>query len=603
MKKYLMTWYGITDFRASLGLEASTGPVLGALLADSYSNVVILGYTKLDKTKPIEENETENFEQKLLELKDSTQAMARPFINQFANTEEAHNHFIKWLQKCLQDAGKTTTVDFNSVLLNHLNDTEGIYEAATQSLNEISTKDGEKLVTLFLSPGTPVMAFVWAFAALRHPTLKKRLLASSQADKPPEKIVLPNEWLEWHGKQVRTTLTDSTQYDVIFHLFGEQRMPSLLGVMQFPSRKHVFVNSGQFPAEVMKQFIGEAEFGELSVDPYDPESVRAAILKLIEENPANVRVGFNLTGGTKLMYAGALAACRKVNATPFYFDSRNNKVIFLDGFHSFDTQLISSVETFIKLNGNHLFISNQGHWDDVAGADDPNRTALTKKLWSQRFIISGLYRRLADGYNDNPGRNFQLHYRHEKANTEITASLKEGHKAEILIKRPNGKESVYRFQNWPDFARYLSGGWFEEYTFLRLQPLVASGVIKDLRIGLQVSFKEESKHDRSSSLRSQLNDVFGDTYQELDIVFTDGRRLYVLECKAGAVKGEYVRKLESITRYFGGIEGQGILACCFPPRSSVVKQKALETRKIKLLAGKDLFEELEALIYKEAGLK
>lgn len=34
MKKYLLTWYGITDLRAGLGLKKSTGPVLGALLAE-----------------------------------------------------------------------------------------------------------------------------------------------------------------------------------------------------------------------------------------------------------------------------------------------------------------------------------------------------------------------------------------------------------------------------------------------------------------------------------------------------------------------------------------------------------------------------------------
>ncbi|MCS5782075.1 hypothetical protein LNP24_28085 [Klebsiella pneumoniae subsp. pneumoniae] len=46
LKKYLMTWYGMTDFRASLGLEQTTGPVLGALLAEDYTDVVILGFTR-----------------------------------------------------------------------------------------------------------------------------------------------------------------------------------------------------------------------------------------------------------------------------------------------------------------------------------------------------------------------------------------------------------------------------------------------------------------------------------------------------------------------------------------------------------------------------
>ena len=214
MKKYLMTWYGMTDLRASLGLEQTTGPVLGALLAEDYTDVVILAFTHPAKN----ETKADKFQEKLAELKTSDPVATRKFIDLFANTPEAHNHFNQWLEKQLWDAGKKVNLCFNSVSLKHLNDTEGIYEAASQSLNTVAALEGEKLVTLYLSPGTPVMAFVWAFAALRHPTLKKRLIASSQPGIPPERIVLPSEWLEWHGRQVRTTDAESDQYDAIFHL-------------------------------------------------------------------------------------------------------------------------------------------------------------------------------------------------------------------------------------------------------------------------------------------------------------------------------------------------------------------------------------------------
>jgi hypothetical protein len=41
-----------------------------------------------------------------------------------------------------------------------------------RALDEVE-QVSEKLVTLYLSPGTPVMAFVWALAALSYPELKK----------------------------------------------------------------------------------------------------------------------------------------------------------------------------------------------------------------------------------------------------------------------------------------------------------------------------------------------------------------------------------------------------------------------------------------------
>ena len=584
MKKYLMTWYGMTDFRASLGLEQSMGPVLSALHAEDYTDIVILAFTHPEKTK----SKMDEFEQKIEGMKSSDSA-SKEFIEQFSNSVDAHKYFAQWLDKSLSEAAKKVRIHFHSVSLSRLNDTEGIYEAANYALNAVENEESEKLVTLYLSPGTPVMAFVWAFAALRHPALKKRLIASSQPGKPPEEIILPNEWLEWHGRQVKKTNADIDQYDVIFHLFGEQRMPSLLGVIQFVSRKHIFVNSPEFPADVMRQFIGDAEYGEIAVDPYDPENVRATILDIIERMPANAKIGFNLTGGTKLMYAGALAACRKVNATPFYFNSRNNQLIYLNNFKSVDTKIIPSVETFIKLRGNHLFISKPGYWDDIWDINNPTRSSLTKHMWMQRFTVAGLYKSLAS-FNDEPGRNFQFSYKH------ISVSLREENKAEIIIKNKMGKESAFRFKNWPDFARYLTGGWFEEYTFMKLKPLVDSGLIKDIRIGLEVSLNQNDSDKGVLSTETQLSSLFADTYQEFDISFTDGRCLYVIECKAGNVNSEHVMKIQNIVRYFGGVEGKAILATCFSPKHKVVRKKIEDSKNLQLVSSDNMFKELEEII-------
>ena len=578
MKKYLMTWYGITDLRASLGLEQTTGPVLGALLAEDYANVTILGFTNPDKI----EKETDAFQHGIVDIENLAPATARQFLDLFSNTEKAHGHFIQWLKKQLLDAGKKVEVCFQPVALKHLNDTEGIYEAATQSLNAVSAIEGEKLVTLYLSPGTPVMAFVWAFVALRYPNLKKRLITSSQPERPPEKIVLPNEWLEWHGRQVLTTTTESDQYDVIFHLFGEQRMPNLLGVIQFSSYRHIFVNSAQFPADVMKLFLGGAEYAEIAVDPYDPENVRSSILDQITKMPASSRIGFNLTGGTKLMFAGALAACRKVNATPFYFDSQNNKVIYLNDFKSIDTKLIASVETFIKLNVDGLFISKSGHWDDIPGIKSKDRKKLTNELWKARSEISKLYHELLSNTNS---QSFELH------KGKICIKLSKDKRATIDI---GGKS--FEFMEWPDFAQYLSGGWFEEYTFMILQPLVHAGLIKDMRIGVEVSFKEKSSDKRSLSIQAQLSSLLGDLYNELDIIFTDGRRLYIVECKAGSVKSEQIMKLQNIARYFGGAEGIAILASCFDPKNKIIKKKIDDSKNLHLVHGDNLLKQIERII-------
>ena len=52
MNKILLTWYGITDYRASLGFErGGDGPVLGALKSEHYELVLVLGYLNTAKAE------------------------------------------------------------------------------------------------------------------------------------------------------------------------------------------------------------------------------------------------------------------------------------------------------------------------------------------------------------------------------------------------------------------------------------------------------------------------------------------------------------------------------------------------------------------------
>jgi hypothetical protein len=581
MKKVLMTWYGITDLRASLGIENSIGPILSALKAEKYKEVLILGYTNKDK---IDLDEL-SFEKNLIEAKEAfgvnDQSKVWNFISKYANTEVAHKHFVEWLNNNLKENSTDTEIIFHPVQLKKLNDTEGIYEIATKALDVVASFKEPREVSFYLSPGTPVMAFVWAFVALRHPEIKKRLIASPVANKDPEVVSLPSEWLEWHSRYLDNDEQDSAQYDIVFHLFGEQRMPSLLGVLQFESKKHVFINSKQYPAKVMKQFLEGADFDEFSIDPYDPRKVKETIVDYLEKLPPKQKVGFNLTGGTKLMYAGAMAACKKINAIPFYFDGRHDKVIFLEDFKTEETKKIYSVETFLKLHANDLKISKPGYWENIFDIKNPQRKELTLLLWKFKSKISKLYWKIANEYVEK----------------DLPFDLKSGD-IHVLYRKNKSVEitlggNTFIFEKWPLFGMYISGGWFEEYMYMQLEPYVKAGKIYDLRIGLEIAFKEMD--EKKSHGLGNLKKVFGEIYQELDLVFTDGRKLYIVECKAGNVKSDYVMKLQNIVHYFGGSGGRGILASCFPPHAKVVKKKISDSSNITLVSSKYLKESIEKL--------
>lgn len=579
MKKILLTWYGITDLKASFGTEYSTGPILSALSSEEYTDVLILGYTNPEKNTIKKDEFTSNLIEAQNAFNDNRQSDVWNFVNKYSNTDIAHKHFTSWLKQQLKQKSIATEINFNSVELSHLNDTEGIYNIAVHVLDIVASWNVEKEIFFYLSPGTPVMAFVWAFAALRHPNLNKKLLASPIMNKKPEIVSLPKEWLEWHSKSINEKGEHIKKYDIIFHLFGEQRMPSLLGILQFQTKKHVFLNSKQYPANIMKSFLNNSDFSELSVEPFNPLSIKDKILQYLKNVPEYTKIGFNLTGGTKLMYAGALAACKKINATPFYFDIINDKLIFLDDFKTQDIKPITSVETFITLHtDNNLFISKKGYWNEISNINIPDRQLLTKSLWKVRSKIAKLYKNIVQYVDDR--KNFSI----QKNN--ISIEFFSDYNVDIII-----EEKKFSFKNWKDFPVYITGGWFEEYTYMQLKHWEDKKIIYDLRIGLEVGFKEQKNIEKFSGF-DNLRNIFGETYQELDITFTDGKKLYIVECKAGNVKSEYIMKLQNITKYFGGLKGQGILASCFPINNKIIKKKISDSKNIKLISGQDFNKEL-----------
>ncbi len=583
MRKFLLTWYGITDFRASLGFENTDGPIAGALVAEAYSDVVVLGYTRADNDADECIEAQKAFAAELKSICDAGQEKdwktTGAFVSKFANTTIAHEHFVGWLKAKAQNVCGGAKICFISEKLRKLNDTEGIYACAMRALDSVAQETGEKLVTLYLSPGTPIMAFVWAFAALRYPELKKRLIASPVIGKPPESISLPAEWLERHGAKQKATRESADGFDVTFHLFGEQRMPSLLAIRQFESKCHIFVNSKEYPAVCMRAFIGGDGFDELPVDPWDARAVCEQIICCAGKLPANARIGVNLTGGTKLMFAGALSAARALGAVPFYFDSQNRRVTFVDSLSSATIRPIDSVEIFLLLNGDGLKLSKNGVMEEFS----PDRRLLTETLWKHRGKIASHYKELC--------KLKDLHEKLRKNNTDLTPFKVEcnGFMFELdknKVATVVGCGLDLRFENQPSFAKYLSGGWFEEYVYAQCKPYEDAGIIKDLRINVELRL------DRENAGKVYNWDT---TYNELDVVFTDGYSLYIVECKAGNVTQEQIMKLQNLVRFYGGVEGRGIVACCFPPNTESVRKKIKDAR-LALYCGESFFEQIKALM-------
>ena len=273
-------------------------------------------------------------------------------------------------------------------------------------------------------------------------------------------------------------------------------------------------------------------------------SAHREILKVVASLHEGDRIGFNLTGGTKLMFAGAQAACRKIGGVPFYFETRDHSLVFLDDFTTMEVRGVEDVEKFIELGG--FSISRRGGWADNPARE--RRRKLTSALWRERFRIAKLYRDLAAVNDRGPGP-FQI----ERA--AVAASLNGELRGQLRL-----GSAVHVVEQCPDFAAYLCGGWLEEYVFMLLEPSFQKGKLRDLRIGLEVSW-DTSKNDPAPLVA-----------QEFDVALTDGRRLFVLECKAGRVSSEDVYKLENSVRNYGGVEARGVLVAAFPPAESSMRR-------------------------------
>lgn len=538
----LLTWYGITDIRAALGLEPTDGPVLGALRTGHYTEAIVLGYT--NPHKPQEglsgalREEWKNLRKQPLEARLAyPRDKAQVVVDAVCNTECAHALFMDFLQA----AKLPVRIRLLPQVLSRLNDARDIDSAARKALRLALGEEGPKEITCFLSPGTPVMAYTWAMVARTHPNLHLHVISSSEPGKPPEEIELP--------KDVLTPSIDvpfivpPSGFNAVIHLLGtETNIPQYFSMVQFPAKKHwIVVSAESKKVNALRRLLPQGATMDIThVDPFMPAHTRKAVEAIVRTMPPASRIGVNLTGGTKLMFAGGLNACNEFpNAEPFYFDIKQHNFTFIRTGRNIPFKGVSTIDGFFAANG--YDVCTPGHW-----SDNPSREArkkATRTLWEKRKILGHLYqnkdfRAYKVPYGKpNPPFSFSA--------TKIKAGY-QGRQASLVV---DGEPLA--IPDCTDFGTYLGGGWLEEFVYLQLLPFVDDGSIFDLRIGVEIV------------PAGQWIEPGQMPFGEFDCVFTDGSRLFIVECKAGAVKQEHIQKLENNLKNYGGLAARGILVSSF----------------------------------------
>jgi Domain of unknown function (DUF1887) len=544
VKHYLLTWYGMTDLRAALGVEESDGPVLSALKTGDYTDVVILAYTNPDKGQrafdgALRDEWEEWFTAPPGDQPPLSRDRARELVDAAANTEAGHEIFLQWLNGRLDALDLQISIQVLPQRLKRLNDASGIYSAATAAVRVALEEPDDKRVTTYVSPGTPVMAYTWALIARSNPSLKIGVISSSDPRKPPERIELPKALLD-------TSISDATgqppgppRYDLVIHLLGEQTIPVFFGLRQFRAERHVIVSTKQYEASARRlaKAPGIEPNPVVIASPFKPADTRRAITKQVGKCPPDAKIAVNMTGGTKLMFAGALSACWELGLDPFYFEIEHHDVIFLrDGSHV-PFVGISNVEDFLRAGD--FATASAGRWDPAR----EKRLPAAREMWRRRDALRGLYKTqkflaFANQWDSDRGAEFSFSWSGSEASLDAGA-------ARLVLKGADIEVSAR------GYFRFLRGEWLEDHVYSLLRPLADEGTIRDVRIGFKVGYREDSASKKAEEA------------QEFDAVFTDGKRLWIVECKAGPVKQEAIQKLANNVRLYGGVAGRGILVSSF----------------------------------------
>ncbi|GHV13162.1 hypothetical protein AGMMS49938_07250 [Fibrobacterales bacterium] len=323
-----------------------------------------------------------------------------------------------------------------------------------------------------------------------------------------------------------------SKFDVLFHLVGKERFSLFAALKNFRAKKHIFVETKECNADNLLPFIpNEEEYERILTRPYSIEETKRVIekkLKKLNEN-GNLRIAFNIKNGTKIMCLSAYEVSQKIQGTAVYFEEKANRFIYLNKHESKNFHGFSDIEELFRIKGFSFEVSNRdgeiykavGKWKPV----QEQRKNLTKEMLNAKI---------------------------EKTCGQA------GEQAKSFAKLPTG-EIIEDF-------RYITGGWLEEFVYIVLERLLNEGKIRDLRIGLKIA--EPKKFV---------------PFQEFDVVFTDGRFLYFIECKSGKLSIEDVQKHHDNILTYGGIYGRGFLVT----KNSADNYLHREDENMQIICAKD----------------
>ena len=359
------------------------------------------------------------------------------------------------------------------------------------------------------------------------------------------------------------------KFDVVLHLAGEQAVPNYMAVKLSEAQQHILLTTKKTKAQykLLAQMFPSEErlIRHVEVEATDYAAIRTTVSGI--SGLEGKKIGVNVTGGTKPMFAAALDVCREKGFTPFYIDTQERMISFFtsDYLKLPMPRAFETVEEFVRL-GNYKIKGKVKRSDDIPDV----RRDLIKHFWDNRDWV----RRVIGDFSKATDKKYQSQKTRPPECYQNALSLilnpRKGNKKEESLAIAWERTFPPRTCDWRVAARFGAGEWFEEWLLLQFANSRRSSDFCDLCSGLSLTF---ASGDNDKSI------------QEIDVAFTDGYMLTLIECKAGAVYQDHIQKLENLRRQIGGAMGRGFLCAINYQDTSDVIVERVRNGNISLITG------------------
>ena len=276
----------------------------------------------------------------------------------------------------------------------------------------------------------------------------------------------------------------------------------------------------------------------LAFDDSTPQSISAAAAQLANDSLDGRNVVFHITGGTKLMVLAIHRELDLLNSgtgsyRTLYADTPKHTIDWMDAAPS--QEAMADVLTLQDL----LLLRGYRTTNDTRPAKDQQRAAaraaVSRHMGEQAQVLSRFFGTMAFKSKAATNGDLQQHFDYPPGGPAaklLALATKNG-----LLQWSAG-QSEFAFVDG-DSASFFSGGWTEEYVFLKL-----TGILKSEQYALNA--KVVQNHTKSRN--------------EIDVIAVKNNRALVIECKAKKQDDAQaaIYKLGQVVKQVGGLMSRGL---------------------------------------------